>query len=243
MLWRLGWQTFINLWIITFDYLIHGEIIDNETYNTRITGLTENTHTSYRAFIRNGVGIGYGEFKSVQTNSPVYVSITNLENTGVASNGINTYCAKINLSRPLVSGEGFCLGYTATAVSSTPTELAKPINASAHIIRNTVKCECAVSNVPSNLIDSCSEVKTDTIKINSTSNYNSTSYTICARAIGHVGNRHADYCNNGQISLTTITDICNLDVQLSYPRALYVYNTTDFCGGNGFNMGEIGFDP
>jgi len=185
------------------------------------TKLPSNTTVYYRAFARNDDAIsavGYGTVETKQTDGPIYVYIDSISDDSSIPEGLNSFGGKISTSKPITSGMGFCLTYTACTRSSTSVGLAQPITADSCIMRSTIPCGFAHSHVEALVADTnwCSTI--NTIKIDSLCI--PSNYCVCVTACSHFDNVCDDYINSAKITLSSISNQCGGIFEICKPSTL-----------------------
>ena len=206
-----------------------------------ITALSPGTTYFWRAFAKNGPtdnDVGYGDVRSLTTQPvpPVYVELYYAGSPPTFPEGQSNIYGNLKTSRPLVSGEGFCLDISLAVESTTPSTLSHPHTTLACFKRNTVTCATISASVaggtPGSQSDSDSLTKK--IKINDTSTYNTAQYCFCVRALGHVADYNTNYRNNASLRISAITNCCGgTNYQIGSECGICAYNTTDYCSGVG----------
>jgi len=95
------------------------------TYNVVLTGLTADMLTYYRAYAKNGSGVGYGTVCTQQTAAPPFVSVTAC--ICVASNWYNEQQGYICLDPPLTTGQWaqLSINYNQTNCGSSYADIAR----------------------------------------------------------------------------------------------------------------------
>jgi len=206
-----------------------------------IISLSPDTTYYWRAFAKNGAtdnDVGYGNVRSLTTlpEPPVYVSLSYAGSPPSFPEGNSHIYGNITTSRPLVTGEGFCLTLNLAVESATPSILSHNHSTLACFKRNTVTCATVSASVSGGDLGSQtdSDFLTKKIKIDSTSTYNAAQYCFCVRALSNAADYNTDYQNNAAIHMTSISNCCGgTNYQIGSDIGIHAYNTTNYCTGDG----------
>jgi len=189
------------------------------------SNLNAGTTTYYRAFIKNGAGVGYGNVETTTTPSPtIFIGFGDVD-IDIASQQFCGY-AKIVPSQPILINDSFRLNFTNKSHSETLTPQPYTISAVARMICNGVNCCYTTTEINPPINDVEEDVLSGYICV-SGSNINK--ITACVCAYSNYANDTTKIKNYGEITLTSISDINNpsgKNYQLSGNLKLCVDNTT-----------------
>lgn len=200
-----------------------------------IVGLTPNTSTYFRAYAKNGVGVGYGSVCSQTTCISPTIHTVYLSNGAYNSCSISTVnsCAKIVIEPPLTPGQSFTLCFQNNACSTTET-VTRLMSTCSFVCCNGSKISCASTNIPDNY-GSCyyneSSSKSGSINIDSNTNLNDITFYTIARS--HTSNAILDYNNCASTCITSIVNPVNGTFQISGDlnnQYMCIYNASNYTG-------------